>query len=508
MEQLESWLKTQDVRMSRAIAARAALRSLPALMEIVEQNFESSGISDLFLVYCRAALLTGVASTCPPLFLEKMSFASLAVSDARSVGSVARSIGSMSAQSAAGYALSAAQSALSTTRSVSSDSARSATRSATSSAAAFSTVSDARFAVFSDATAGKTKSHVALFSASLWPATDHIEHLLSFWRSFSNRPDPDKTWTFWKEWYQGMLDGKPLDWDLQLQVALIEDGVWKEGPEAVAKEIERIKAAHLAKKLPLAETIELNPDTGRFHTSPVPVQNAPLMAALLTRISDDLEDAMTGHNGLTERSGDVRKISRVVTRYGNDPQQAELTLTTVAKSLRRQIHDSHELPESSDNLALLDSVQEGVRGIRANHPDVAANREQLAQQALLGLEPEEKQTLEQALPVLIAISEGALSEDFAEDIPELINDAQLPLPDDAPALPAADAATRVFSRISTMALLVQKMDTLTERGSKAFDSNLVKTVRLAGLTFSFAGGAGWFFLYAIVQIGLHIFGAL
>ncbi|NIZ61364.1 hypothetical protein DL239_10295 [Sedimentitalea sp. CY04] len=48
--------------------------------------------------------------------------------------------------------------------------------------------------------------------------------------------------TFWQEWFQGFRDGKPLDWNLQLQVALIEDAIWDAGPEAVAKEIERIRA--------------------------------------------------------------------------------------------------------------------------------------------------------------------------------------------------------------------------------------------------------------------------
>lgn len=49
-------------------------------------------------------------------------------------------------------------------------------------------------------------------------------------------------YSFWREWYQGFLDGKPLDWELQRRVALIDDAVWEAGPEAVAKEIEKIRA--------------------------------------------------------------------------------------------------------------------------------------------------------------------------------------------------------------------------------------------------------------------------
>lgn len=51
-----------------------------------------------------------------------------------------------------------------------------------------------------------------------------------------------KNGVFWREWYQGFLDGKPLDWELQRQVALIDNAIWEAGSEAVAKEIEKIRA--------------------------------------------------------------------------------------------------------------------------------------------------------------------------------------------------------------------------------------------------------------------------
>ncbi|OOY04589.1 hypothetical protein BMI87_10225 [Thioclava sp. F28-4] len=51
-----------------------------------------------------------------------------------------------------------------------------------------------------------------------------------------------KNGTFWREWYQGLLDGEPLDWGLQRRVALIDDAVWEAGIEAVAAEIEKIRS--------------------------------------------------------------------------------------------------------------------------------------------------------------------------------------------------------------------------------------------------------------------------
>ncbi|AUR04379.1 hypothetical protein PhaeoP72_02421 [Phaeobacter inhibens] len=312
---------------------------------------------------------------------------------------------------------------------------------------------------------------------------------------FSGGKLSDPKWQFWRQWYQGVLAGKPLDWELQKRIALIDDEVWNT-PEAVADEIERIEAEFLAEKLPMAETIELNPETGKFRAVPIPVENASYMSALLTQIGDALEDCLGGHNGLSDRSGDVKKLNRVLTKYRDDPQNAELTLTTVAGSLRRQLIETRELPPNEDNHALLHTVEEGVRGIRANHPEVAANRDHLAQQAFKALAPEDKQVLEEALPMLTAISEPELAEEFAQDIPELINDALLPLPDGAPPLPGADAATRVFSRSSKMVPLWEKLNA-------AHDG---KVHRIA--TMGLAAYAVSELLFKMVSLGLRLLGVL
>lgn len=319
--------------------------------------------------------------------------------------------------------------------------------------------------------------------------------------------DSPTAWQFWFKWYQGILEGNSIEPDLLQRVVKIGNNTWEAGPEAVAKEIERIQADMLAEKLPMAEHIEINPETGKFHAVPIPVENPTTLSALLSQIEDALEDCLGGHNGLAEHSGTVKKLNRVLTKYKDDPQNAELTLTRVAGSLRSQLHDTRELPDNEDNLALLNAVEEGVRGIRANHPEVARNREQLAQQAIQALTAEDKELLQQALPILAEISEPELADDFEADIPELINDALLPLPDGAPPLPGADVTTRVFSRVSKMALLVQNGKDLVKKGAQAFDSDIAKSVRLAGLVISATGGAVGI-LYSLVQIGLRILGVL
>jgi hypothetical protein len=47
--------------------------------------------------------------------------------------------------------------------------------------------------------------------------------------------------SFWHRWWEGAKSGQWLDWDLQLEVALIPDEVWQAGPKAVAEAIAQIE---------------------------------------------------------------------------------------------------------------------------------------------------------------------------------------------------------------------------------------------------------------------------
>jgi hypothetical protein len=53
-------------------------------------------------------------------------------------------------------------------------------------------------------------------------------------RRFGNAPE---TWSFWRRWWDGVLSGNQVDWDLQRKVALIPEAIWQQGPEAVARAI-------------------------------------------------------------------------------------------------------------------------------------------------------------------------------------------------------------------------------------------------------------------------------
>ncbi|MFK7868469.1 MAG: hypothetical protein AB8B58_04430 [Roseobacter sp.] len=421
---------------------------------------------------------------------ELIKAAASAASAASSAGSAARSNDSATAATAAHLASNSADSAA---------------------AAAYSASGYAHFATaapyFTDSTTASYDANHPKAWHPLWQNASESEGLSDAWNALKEQWAADEAgqpfWNFFIDWYEKLRDGKmrPEDWTLTQRIALeVTEEEWEAGQGAVSKRIAKIQKSLLVSKAPLAETLEIDPETGLFRTVPLPLQNAPLLTALVSRVQDALDDAVAGDNGLNERSKEVLVLTRTFTRYANDPQRVEMDFTDVAVGLRRQIEQTFDLPASAANIGLLAAAEEAVRGIRATYPDVAENRRILAAQVLNALTDEDKLLLEKAQPLLAEMSDPALAEDFNEDIPALINDNLLPLPTGAPGLPAADPATRVFNRVSKMSLILED---LKARGAEAFDSPGNKTVRLVAQYGAFSA-----ILWEVLKIGLRAIGVI
>lgn len=469
-EDIRSFLKYQDRKYVILLAARAAARALPFVTHFKPPNERAEKLA---LLTMRCILTSGVAAYSPtPEVSEAATRAARAAGAAGvtafavdAAGAAANAANATFAADATGFAIDAAGAAA--------DAAR----------AAFA--ADAK-ALDAD-----------LFKKPLWPGGRQPDAIASALSVHPDLLDSGPVWPFWQRWGNGMLSGQPIDWHLQEKVALIPDDNWKQGLEHIADVIRGIEAEYLAEKAPLAETVEFNEETAKFYIVPTQLKNSALFTAMMKRTEDCIKDALLGANGLRENSSEVRKLRRTHDYYTNDPQQIELTYTSVTVSLRRQIHESGELAKSEDNFAVLEAVEEGALAIRANHADVAENRKTIAKQKLREMEQDGIDLLEDAKPVLAAISQDLMHEDFEIDIPQLINDATLPLPSGAPPLPGVDESMRIFSRISKMKLAY---DAMTKNGADIFDSKGFKTTRL-GLT---VGGV----LSALVTLGLRLFGAL
>jgi len=55
---------------------------------------------------------------------------------------------------------------------------------------------------------------------------------------------------FWGRWFEKAVIGAPMNWEMQEEIALINDEVWKAGAEAVAGEIAKIEAKYQKPSIP------------------------------------------------------------------------------------------------------------------------------------------------------------------------------------------------------------------------------------------------------------------
>jgi hypothetical protein len=78
----------------------------------------------------------------------------------------------------------------------------------------------------------------AVVESKLWPRIDRSEN----WRKVLEKPEiRSGPWAFWIDWYEGFLNGQPLDWDLQREIALIPNEDWEKGAEHIAQLIDEIR---------------------------------------------------------------------------------------------------------------------------------------------------------------------------------------------------------------------------------------------------------------------------
>ncbi len=127
---------------------------------------------------------------------------------------------------------------------------------------------------------------------------------------------------FWMRWYQGFLDGRPLPWDLQRDIALIPDADWQKGEAHVAGLIAEIELRHAIAATPNAEIIARSPETGLLRIEP----QSRLPGKHLADVIDTLRDAVSifsdqgGPNGpYGAMEPECRIIEDATQRYAHRP---------------------------------------------------------------------------------------------------------------------------------------------------------------------------------------------
>ena len=218
----------------------------------------------------------------------------------------------------------------------------------------------------------------------------------------------------------------------------------------------------LSDRIPLAEEIVQDQDTGAFDLLPTEIARPRLLSATIQHIADCINDVLANpSNGLSNNSLEIKRLHRTLNVYGTDSQRIEMDLTYAFGSIQRQIK-SLELPLSEEIGALLEALKQGAQAIRESNPEIAENRRLLQGRTTVSLTPEAIDQIVGAGPILEEITQGTLRKQIQEDIEALSEAAQATHPKlpgvtnkDRIVVPQ-DEALRILGRSARMLLILRK----------------------------------------------------
>ncbi|SFN69934.1 hypothetical protein SAMN04487859_10771 [Roseovarius lutimaris] len=246
---LEAWLNGQSHEVAVCIAPRAAAWVLPIWWHAVLSEDWARGREWTALTVLRCTLISYVAAKMPNEDIKRV--ASNAAATARTSASLASGAATHAAAAHAAFSAAfAASTAFSDEPVNTAFNAFAASINSASTAAAGSnnhsySVSDPStpaFAIWQSfrADASQMKDEEILVFTPLWQqGVGPFDGLWEKINGFVEGGDSPHDWQFWIEWYQALLDGRPMlgnaarTWEMLEKIALIDPKDWDQGPEVV-----------------------------------------------------------------------------------------------------------------------------------------------------------------------------------------------------------------------------------------------------------------------------------
>lgn len=306
-ESLREWLEGRPREECVLIAVRAACRVAPLGWARPATDRQRADLTTLPI--CRALLIASVAGQKLTPTIRQLAYASAdSVYDAANSAKAA----TYASANAAAFAIDAptyVDDAVANIGEAAAQAAEAAARSGHTAVLWQEVREDAR----------ALEAGTSLSIQALWSVPEPDDFRFAFGRFRSNW-EADPAFSFWLRWWDGVVSGRPLPWDLQEKVALIAPEVWDQGAAAVAAEIETFRKELAFAKTENAEHIEINPKTGRLRL--VPDGALPDDIAVYAR----------------------RKMGKALSLFDDAPANQYTGLSPALSVLRTALEDAANLP--------------------------------------------------------------------------------------------------------------------------------------------------------------------
>jgi hypothetical protein len=254
---------------------------------------------------------------------------------------------------------------------------------------------------------------------------------------------PD-TWKFWLRWWDGVLAGTPLSWELQRDILLeLTEEDWLAGPERVAARIAEIEVIHAIAATPNGEEVELNPVTGRLHLVPVtdlPSDIADYARRKIIKAVDLFGDGVD--NQYRALAPDHEMLLAVVADASNLPVELFDACASASRRLNVRIRNG-ECPSTETDALIADyltRIREAGADILSH--DTKTQEVITARNAIIGNDAliDGAVVIRDAVALIVPVTEGVLTT-------ALSRDADLATDPKADPADRKDASIRLSSRV-------------------------------------------------------------
>ena len=210
----------------------------------------------------------------------------------------------------------------------------------------------------------------ALWTRPLWPGSGN--RFLEHWRSTRSamRRNPDAG--FFRRWYEGILKGDPVNWEVLAEVASIPPADWDQGSARVAERIAEIELRHIRNSTPLAESVRWIPEIERVRITPLQMDDAPAWDMILDKLRDAVHDIRPDgslRNAHAALHDTLQMLERTLDQYRDSPQRMHDDTATALVEAKRLL-EAGEIPDDMNVQRFMRALDENALDILGKMPRV------------------------------------------------------------------------------------------------------------------------------------------